>query len=194
MRTLITSCVGCALLLLAACASSRTPSGSPDKLATEIMNALDDGRVDDAVNLFADVSKSEEYRQKIYPLLFESAQDRYVRGDAAGSTALLSFMAKEYPDADAVQRALLFSQFMLRGQQESASPELIEEMEQTVKAVRTQSRPPVWVDLVETQLLIDQGRLNDALDSFERFAEGWDGQPEAIAVYVEDIERDLASH
>ena len=89
MRILITSVIGCALPLFAACASSPSVSGSPDNVATEIVNALDDGRVDDAANLFADVAKSEEYRQKIYPLIYESAQDRYVRGDAAGAAIIL---------------------------------------------------------------------------------------------------------
>ena len=193
MRTLVTT-VLVTLPLFVSCASTSKPSGSPDKVATEIVNALDDGRVDDAASLFENVSKSEEYRQKIYPLIYEAAQDRYVRGDAAGATALLSFMAEEYPDADAVQRALLYSLFLLRGQQDTASSELLEQMERSVSAVRAQSRPPAWVDLVATQLLIDQGRLGDALDTFERFAGSWDGQPEAIAIYVEDIERYLASH
>jgi hypothetical protein len=196
MRTPSTTAFALALsLLLASCLSSgASPSGSPDNVADQIVNALDDGRVDDASDLFENVAASEEYRQKIYPLIYEAAQDRYVRGDAAGSTALLRFMASEYPEADAVQRALLFSLFQLRGQQSAPSPELISEMEATVKAVRSQSRAPVWVDLVATQLLIDQGRLSEALDTFERFAGSWDGQPEAIAVYVEDIERYLASH
>jgi outer membrane PBP1 activator LpoA protein len=193
MRTSFTTALACALPLFVSCAAT-SPSGSPDKVATEIVNALDDGRPDDAASLFEGVSRSEEYRQKIYPLIYEAAQDRYVRGDAAGATALLRFMSEEYPDADAVQRALLYSLFQLRGQQETASPELIDEMEAAIAAVRSQTRPPVWVDLVATQLLIDQGRLSDALDTFERFAGRWDGQPEAIAVYVEDIERYLASH
>jgi len=193
MRTSFTTALACALPLFASCAST-SPAGTPDKVATEIVNALDDGRVDDAANLFEDVSKSEEYRQKIYPLIYDAAQDRYVRGDAAGAAGLLRFMSQEYPNADAVQRALLYSLFQLRGQQQTPSPELLEEMGAALKAVRAQSHPPVWTDLVATQLLIDEGRLNEALDTFERFAGRWDGQPEAIAVYVEDIERYLASH
>ena len=184
----------CVLPLFTACAATASPAGSPDEVAALIVTALDERRVDEAGELFDGASRSEGHRQQIYPLLYEAAEDRFVRGDGAGATALLSFMAAEYPGAQAVQRALLYSLFLQRGQQGSANAELTERMADAVQAVRSQSRAPVWVDLVETQLLIDQGRLSDALDSFERFAGSWDGQPEAIAIYVEDIERYLASH
>jgi len=179
--------------ILSSCASLPA-AGTPEEVAARIVIALDEQRADDAGDLFARVSEREEYRQQMYPLLFEAAQGRYVRGDAAGSTAILSFMAEEYPDAEAVERALLYSLFLERSKQAAASEDLTARMGDSVRAVRAQSRPPVWVDLVETQVLIDQGRLSEALDVYERFVGAWDGQPEAIAVYVDDIERYLASH
>ena len=183
-----------ALPLFFSCASTATHNGSPDQVASLILNAVDDERWNDADELFDSAADNEGDRQQIYPLLYEAAQDRYVRGDAAGATAVLTFLSEAYPDAQAVERALLYSLFLQRAEQEQADPELLAQMEDTVKAVRSQARPPVWVDLVETQLLIDKGRLSEALRSYERFRQTWDGQPQAIGVYVDDIERYLASH
>ncbi len=194
MRNLLPVALTCLTLWTSSCAATGGSAGPPDQVATEIVRALDEGRTDEAHDLFDDASGSEAMRQQLYPLLYEAAQDRYVRGDATGSTELLRFLSKEYPSAQAVQRALLSSLFLLRGEQDSPTPELTARLEKSLKAVRAQSRPPVWTDLVETQLLIDQGRLTEALASFERFAGAWDGQPEAIAIYVDDIERYLASH
>jgi hypothetical protein len=41
---------------------------------------------------------------------------------------------------------------------------------------------------------IDRGDLAGARAAFERFVLRWNGQPEALAVYVEDVDRYLASH
>ena len=182
------------VLSLGACASTGSRSGSPDQVAAEILSAVDERRMADASDLFANVSDSEDDRQQLYPLLYEAAQERYVRGDAAGSTALLTFMSEEYPNAEAVQRALLYSLFLQRAQVSTASADLTDRMEASLGAVRSQAGVPAWVDLVETQLLIDQGRLSQALNTFERFTRSWTGQPAAIAIYVDDIERYLASH
>ena len=183
-----------ALPLLSACASTAARPDSPEQIAALIVSAVDDQRTDVADKLFEDAADNETHRQQIYPLLYEAAQDRYVRGDAAGAADLLTFLTEAYPDGQAVERALLYSLFLLRAEQEQADPALLTRMGDALKAVRSQVRPPVWTDLVQTQLLIDQGRLSEALDAYERFVGSWDGQPEAIGVYVDDIERYLASH
>lgn len=183
-----------AALFAGSCASTPRATGSPEQVAARILTALDERRADDAGELFDDVAASETHRQQIYPVLYEAAQDRYARGDASGSSTLLTFLADAYPDAQAVRRALLYSLFLERAQADAADPALLERMEAAVRSVRSQPRPPIWADLVETQLRIDQGRLAEALDSFERFAGAWNGLPEAIGIYVDDIERYLASH
>ena len=193
MRTTFTTALACVLALLAACQTTSGPSGSPEEVAARIVTAVDEGRVADAAALFEDAAANEDLRQKLYPRLYEEAEDRFASGDAAGATALLRLMAAVYPDADAVQRALLYSLFQLRGQSD-ATPELLAETDAALETVRSQPNPPVWVDLVTAQLRIDQGRLAEAQTAYARFAGAWDGEPEAIAIYVEDVERYLASH
>ena len=193
MRTSFTLALACVPILVASCTSTRAPA-SPDRLASQILIAIEDGRQNDAFDLFNDVAESEVHRQRIYPVLYQAAQDYYMRGEAAESTALLRFMASEYPEATAVDEALLYSLFLLRATEEEASPALVAEMEEALDEVRSLPYVPLWVDLVATQSLIDRNRLADARLSFQRFAGSWDGQPESIAIFVEDIDRYLASH
>lgn len=182
-----------ALLLAAGCAAA--PSGPPQELAVRLIAELDAGDPEEAHGLFARVRGDAAYRERIYPILFETARQRYERGEAGGAAALLRFLAQEYPTALSVREALLYALFLQRAGE--LEPDLARSIELTTLAqeVRAASADPSpWLALAETQAAIDQGRLPEARASLASFQERWDGQPSALVAYVEDLDRYLRSH
>jgi len=179
--------------LFAACIS--TPAGPPETVAGEILAALEAGESAKADKLFKPVARKEEYRQKIYPTLYGAAQDRYDRDDIDGSVDILRFLGEHYPDATAVREALVYGLFLQRSTLDEADPDLSAEIDGSLAKVRAKTAtPPVWFDLVETQQEIDRGRLVEARAAYERFRSNWEGTPDSLWVYVDDLERYLASH
>jgi hypothetical protein len=184
-----------ALLLclgLAACASA--PSGTPIEVADEIVAALDAGQTARAESLFEGVAGDEEYRDRIYPVLFEAARDRYGASQGERSSALLEFAAEHYPDSLAVREALVYSLFLERA---GTRPdrELLDRTDRALEALRERrGELPPWAGLVETQQAIDRGELDQARDAYVRFRSRWDGRPEALGTYVDDLERYLTTH
>jgi predicted Zn-dependent protease len=182
------------LLLLAGCVSA--PTGPPEQVATSIVAAIDEDDDTAAEELWdRNAEESSEYRQQMYPVLYDAATERYVRGDVTGSTELLRFMAEHYPDAPAVAQAYAYSLFILRSGQLDPDPELVEELEVALEEARRHvPGGPAWFDLMETQVAIDRGRLTDANEAYNRFRVAWDGTPESLRPYVEDLGRYLDSH
>jgi hypothetical protein len=182
-----------ALPLAAGCAAA--PAGPPDQVAARIVVDLDRGESDDARELWKGVAARPEHRERIYPILYQAARERYSRGDVAGSSRILRFMEPRYPDALAVRQALLYSLFVERALMEAPDPKLVAAIEEGLADVREGSAQlPAWVDLVATQTAIDQNRLSEARESFGRFRSQWQGEPQELALYVEDLERYLTSH
>lgn len=178
--------------LLAACAS--TPAGPPAEVAQEIVVSLDQGRVEAADARFDAVGERAEYRDKIYPVLYTTAGDRFETGEG-DPVPLLRFLAAHYPDAIAVREALVYGLFLERAEQASADPELVKELETTAAELRERATPQTpWLDLIDTQVAIDRGRDTDARASFDQFLAAWSGTPNELWPYVEDLERYFTSH
>ena len=185
------------LLLLLLCLSlfscQTAPAGPPEEVAGEILLAIESDQPARADDLF-DRSGADS-RESMYPILYSAAQERYERGDATGAVELLRFMAERYPEASSVRQALLYGLMLRRSTQDVATAAQISETDEILKSLRAGSATlPLWVDLVEAQQRIDQNRLDEARQSFDHFLAAWDGQPVALMVYVEDIDRYLTSH
>lgn len=158
-------------------------------MANRIVEELDAGDVGRASDLFERVQDREEYRDRIYPVVYQAAEARYQRGDAETAARILTFMRAHYPEGNSVRAARLYSLFQQRGQAEEPPPEeLLVEIEGALEDLRAGlSDPPAWADLVETQLLIDRGRTEEARASFARFLERWDGRPPGWETYVQSL-------
>jgi hypothetical protein len=184
---------GILLVTVAGCAT--TPPGPPEEVAPRIAVALDEGRTDEAQDLF-DASTSESgASEQIYPLLYEEANTRYQKSESAHSAAILGFMARNYPRARAVREARVYALFLERAHGDAPSPELVKELGTAVAELRKAGgETPLWIGLVEAQLAIDRGEHPAAREAFAGFKKAWDGSPEELAIYVDDIDRYLTSH
>jgi hypothetical protein len=188
MRTL--GSLGIVLVLLAGCRTAA--SGPPEELAPRMVAALDAGDEEAAAELFD--ATSDGARERLYPLLYEEARTRYAGGMSAEAARVLRFMAPRYPRARAVREALVYALFLERARAPEAPPELVAELDALVGELRAAGEPPLWIALVEAQLAIDRGEPLAALEALAAFQSGWDGQPEELAVYVDDLERYLSAH
>jgi hypothetical protein len=187
------SWLGFVLVVLAGCAT--TPAGPPEEVAPKIVAALDGGEADEAEALFEGSARSDDARERLYPLLYAEARARYERGESAGAARVLRFMVPRYPKARAVREALVYALFLERARAESPSSELVAELGERVTELRgAGGQPPVWVSLVEAQLAIDRGEPEMALEALAVFQGSWDGRPEELGVYVDDLERYLSAH
>jgi outer membrane protein assembly factor BamD (BamD/ComL family) len=183
------------VLVLLALGCATPQAGPPEDLAHEIIADIDADRAGDAAERFALVDDQESYRERIYPIVYDAAQERYAAGDAAGAAGLLRFLVNGYPSAGSARQAFLYCLFIERAAQPEPEPEIVDEIEQELEALRERSAtPPHWVELVATQNAIDKGRLAEARSSFDRFLAVWPGEPQELLVYVEDIDRYLSSH
>ncbi len=178
-------CVACTLL----------PQRPANEVALDVITAIEAQRTQEAASLFRTGATSRGDRDKMYPILFGAGTDRYLQGDFATASRLLRFTAAQYPDAVAVREALVYSLFLERSQRDQPDAAMIREIEQILRDRRRgQTPPPLWFDLVEAQVLIDQQRVPEAQRVFDRFAAGWNGQPTELAAYVEDLGRYLQTH
>jgi outer membrane protein assembly factor BamD (BamD/ComL family) len=183
----------CLPLLCVACAAPQ--AGPPEDLAHAIIADIDAGRSEEAAERFGAVDDEESYRERIYPIVWDAAQERYTAGDAAGAAGLLRFLVNGYPSATAARQAFLYCLFIERAAQPKPEPELVDEIGSQLEALREKTAtPPTWAELVATQHAIDKGRLAEARSSFDRFLAAWPGEPQELLVYVEDIDRYLSSH
>jgi hypothetical protein len=180
----------CAALALAAC---QTVSPPPDQVGQEIVTALEEGRSGPAARAFEAVEDEGEYRELIYPVLYDAARRHYTAGELEPALEILRFMEPRYPEGSSVRLALAYSLFLQYSQKPSEG--LRRELDGVLAELRSRDVTlPAWVDLFETQVAIDDGRLDAADESFEKFLASWDGSPASLAVYVEDVGRYLASH
>jgi hypothetical protein len=192
MKTL-SLCLCLAALAAAACASA--PTAPPDVLAADIVAALDAGQRARADELFAPVHGDDAYRERVYPVVFGAARERFARGEPEAAAAQLAFLSQAYPEAASVRTALLYSLFLQRAGQAQADPALVEAIGKALDGVRaTTTSPPAWVDLIDAQHAIDAGDLDAAQSSYQRFCATWNRSPPALAVYVDDVGRYLGTH
>jgi len=175
--------------LLASCA---TPPGPPAEVGTEIVGALDAGDVAAADALFARVARDPKYRQRIYPVLYDEARDRYASGNAGAAVPLLRFLTEEYPRSVAAPEALLYALFLQRSRQDQPDPRLTVEIDTVLATLRERREDlPAWVNLVDAQQSIDRGDVDVARAAFDRFESQWNGEPAGLAIYVDDLQRYL---
>ncbi len=175
---------------LAGCTS--IPPGSPEEVAPRIVVLLDQGKTEDADDLFDAMSSEGE---TLYPLLYETARSRYELGDAHGSAAVLRFMARQYPASAAVREALVYSLFVERAGVEEPSVELVQEFGAAIARLQEGSvQSTSWLDLAQAQQAIDRGDLGVAREAFARFRRTAAETSPQLTIYIEDIERYLGSH
>ena len=180
---------GILFVTVAGCAT--TPSGPPEEVAPKIAAALDEGRTKDAQGLFEGSTSDSE---QLYPLLYEEANTRYQKGESAHSAGVLGFMSKNYPKARAVREARVYALFLERAHDDVPSPELVKDLDSAVAELRKAGgETPHWIGLVEAQLAIDRGERPAAREAFAGFKKAWNGSPEELGIYVDDIDRYLNS-
>jgi hypothetical protein len=184
--------IGTWVVLLAGCAS--TPVGPPEEVAPRIVAALDAGKEHDAVELFEASAREKGAAERLYPLLYEEARARYQKGESEPSARVLAFMSRRYPEALAVREALVYALFLERAESEVPAPELVAAIGTAIEELRKAGASPPWIALVEAQQAIDRGEPDAARAAFAGFKQDWDGRPEELTVYVEDIERYLVPH
>jgi outer membrane protein assembly factor BamD (BamD/ComL family) len=178
--------------LFAGCAA--TPPAPPEELANTLLTELEAGKVDEARKLFEIVEDDDEYRDKIYPVIYGSARTRYLEGNPSNAAVLLRFLREGYPDAHAVPEALLYALFLQRAGQAEADPALTAEIDSLVSDLREEKTTlPVWMDLIEAQQAFDRGDVELARAAYSRFLATWDRRPNdpLLYVYVDDIGRHL---
>lgn len=181
-------------LFLVACASTGKTPGTPESKASGIVSALEVGDAGGAARLFSSLSDAGE-RDQAYPILFSAAEQRYETGNELAAVEILRFMSPRYPDAASVKLARLYGLFMVRSERPDVAPEFAKEMASVLDEVRAATpAPPLWVSLIEAQVAIDQGRVEDARPHYESFRRRWNGVPHRLALYVADLERYLATH
>lgn len=182
-----------ALPLMAACATTAT--APPEELGANIVSALDEENAGRARSIFRTVEDDESYRERVYPIVFGAARERFESGDNEGAARQLAFLREAYPEAGQVRVALLYALFMQRASLAEPTPELTSALDAAVVGVREAStQPPALVDLIDAQRAIDQGEMDAARVSYDRFLANWNGSPGSLVVYVEDVGRYLATH
>lgn len=182
------------LLLAISSACATTPPAPPGEVGNDIVLALAEGRSADAERLFERSAAHEDHSERIYPVLFEAARERYESGDYAGASGLLGFMAEHYPDSEAVHEARLYALFLQRATEEDPEPRLVDELEQGLEPVLASGDAPAWAHLVHTQCAIDRGELAEARTALKTFETRWDGEPAALTPYVVELVRYLETH
>jgi hypothetical protein len=184
---------GILLVTLAGCAT--TPPGPPEEVAPRIASAIDEGRTEEAEELFEASTSESGASEQLYPLLYEEANTRYQKGECANSARLLGFMARCYPKSRAVREARVYALFLERAHGDTPTPDLVKDLSAAVAELRKAGGDtPLWIGLVEAQLAIDRGERPAAREAFAGFKKEWNGQPGELAIYVDDIDRYLISH
>lgn len=183
-------------LLAAACATTaRRAVDDPEAVARSVVAALDEDRHVTAAEAFEPVAADPEARERAYPVLYETARERYEAGDVEGALRVLRFMAEQWPQAVAVHEAYVYALFRQRAETDDPAPELVDEIGDAL-ATLSELAPdgPPWAHLVRTQQAIDRERLADARTSFDAFLSRWNGNPATLVPYLEDIDRYLRTH
>ncbi len=182
-------------LLPVACRTTRPPSQPPAVVGAQIVEHLKRGQQDEAAAAFSAAAPYEEYREKIYPLLYEAARSRHGHGDMAGAQELLEFLNERYPKAMAVREALLYVLFIKRCEQDQTDAAALAKTDRLLKELRSgRAELPVWVELAAAQQAVDANRLEDAGAALQRFRQGWNGEPKELSDYVQELDRFLETH
>jgi len=183
------------VLLALALSCVMTSSGTPNEVADEIVVMLDAGDVTGAERLLDRASRRGATAGKLYPLLYQSASERFGNADSPGAARILRLMVSRYESATAVREALLLCLFIERAKQAEPDKSIGDEIQTLLGELeQLPASTSPWLDLIATQQAIDRGSLEEAHIRLNRFRQAWDGKPESLLIYVEDMERYLESH
>lgn len=193
--TVFTVFSGIALLCFSCAATSVSTFATPEEATAAIVTAAEAGDKAEAVRIFDSFARSSVQRDRVYATLFDAASERYESGRSSEAARILDFVTAKYPNAIAAREALVYALFLERADGGAATASSMKEMRSAISAVRSATpNPSPWIDLAETQVAIDEGDLSAARVVFAEFLGDWDGTPDSIVLYVEDIDRYLQSH
>ena len=182
--------------LASGCASTSQRSFTgPEEAAVAVLTALEEGRSSEAERIYGTFTKSRTNEELLYPVLYDAARSRFEGGEPARAAQVLELLVERHPTAAGSREALVYALFLERAEQGVATPEQASRLSEAIAGLRgTSTRVVPWVDLAETQLRIDEGRLDEARDSFARFLGTWEGEPTSLLTYAEDLNRYLQTH
>ena len=184
-----------ALACFSCAATSVSTFATPEEATAAIVTAAEAGDKGEAIRIFDSFARSSVQRDRVYATLFEAASERYEEGRSADAARILDFVTGKYPNAIAAREALVYALFLERADSGEASDASMKAMRSAIEAVRSSTpTPSAWIDLAETQVAIDEGDLDAARRTFGEFLGDWNGTPDSIVLYVEDIDRYLQSH
>ena len=184
-----------AVLALAACQSTSVQTySSPEEATRAIIAAAEIGDGKDASRIFDTFARSSVQRDRVLAELVDAGVSRQEDGRYRAAADVLGFVCQRYPDAVNAKELLVFALLLERGTSESAEPGLIDELERAVANVRAASPAPAfWVDLAATHVAVEAGDLAIARENFAAFMGAWSGEPAALTIQVEDLDRRLGA-
>lgn len=182
-----------ALILTSACMGLQL--GTPDEVARDVIAAVDEGRTEDAAEIVEAVARRSDLRDLVFPQLYSTAQTRYEDNDPRGAAGILRALAAGYDEASSVRIGLAYSLFLIRGETADPVEADVEELASVLDEIdEMTANPPAFVHLARAQNSIDQGDLEAARTAMARFHDQWEGEPVALAPYIDDVSRYLSSH
>lgn len=166
------------------------PSRTPVEIASDIAQRLVSDDESGAEKLFASSESSGAHLDAIYSVVYSQSERRFLAGDYAKASRLLGFLVRHYPRATAPREALVYTRFLERARRRKPSSEPTRRsLLRDISSLREQDRqPPVWLDLVEAQTLIDGDSIALASSALARFTARWDGDPPALRPYLEEMQ------
>ncbi len=181
--------------LASGCASTSHSFAGPEEAAVAVLTALEEGRSTDAERIYGTFTRSRTNEELLYPVLYDAARSRFEGGEPARAAQVLELLVDRHPTAAGSREALVYALFLERAELGEATSEQSARLSEAIAGLRgTSTRIVPWVDLAETQLRIDEGRLDEARDSFARFLGTWEGEPASLLTYAEDLNRYLQTH
>lgn len=195
-RLALFTALSLAWTLASGCASTSQRSfAGPEEAAVAVLTALEEGRPGEADQIYGTFTQSRTNEELLYPVLYDAARGRFESGEPARAAQVLELLVDRHPTAAGSREALVYALFLERAEQGVATPDQTARLAEAIAGLRGTSPQLVpWVDLAETQLRIDEGRLGEARDSFARFLGAWEGEPAGLLTYAEDLNRYLQTH
>lgn len=195
IQTMKRAILTAAVLALTACQSTSVQTySSPEEATRAIIAAAEVGDGKEASRIFDTFARSSVQRDRVFAELVDAGVSRQADGRYRASADVLDFVCQRYPDAVDAKESLVFALLLERGNSESAEPGLIVELERAVADVRAASPAPAfWVDLAATHVAAEAGDLATARENFAAFMGAWSGEPAALTIQVEDLDRRLGA-
>lgn len=181
------------LMLFGACMGPRL--GTPTQVTQDVVGATDEGRTEDAIDILEAVVRRPDLRDLVFPQLYAVARERYEEGNPREAAGILRALSAGYKGANSALLGFAYSLFLVRAETASPSPGEIDELRAVLDEIESRSSSTApWVRLARAQNSIDRGELDAAREALADFHKRWDGQPDSLAPYIDDLGRYLSSH